>query len=485
MGFSSVGIQQDLGSDVIENEYIVVLKPSSNLLAFKPFQAGEGKILKTFDLINGMLVKMDETAAMKLQMDSSVAYVEANKKMYALAEQTSPPWGLDRIDAKSGLDNKYVYSKTGSGVNVYVIDTGIRASHSEFSGRVKQGYSAVNDGNGTNDCQGHGSHVSGTIAGRTYGVAKNATLYPVRVLGCDGSGSNEGVIAGINWVANNAKKPAVANMSLGGSFSQAVNDAVTKAIAKGVVFVVAAGNSSDDACGYSPASTPAAITVGASDKNDASASFTSFGKCVDIYAPGVNILSVGIGNDQDTDTMSGTSMASPHTAGVAALYLEASPSASPSQIASNMVSLGTKNVIQNPKGSPNVLIFTNPSSTTPNPPTPTPGPGPGVPPECANNTCYFKQANLPSSSTYHIHPTEYLYVPTTKTIKAFVKGSADFDLYMYVFKNNQWNLLARGDGNSGNETVSYQATGGFYYSWIVVLKSPNTTGGDYSIWITK
>jgi subtilisin family serine protease len=485
IGFGSVGINKQETSAAPEDEYIVVLKPSSNLLAFKPFSADEGKVLKKLDIINGMVVKTDVANAMKIQNNPSVAYVEKNKKMYALGTQSNPPWGLDRIDSKAGLDGKYVYSKTGANVNVYVIDTGVRSTHTEFSGRVKSGYTAINDGKGTNDCQGHGTHVSGTIAGKTYGVAKNANIYPVRVLGCDGSGTNDGVIAGINWVANNARKPAVANMSLGGSFSQAVNDAVTNAIAKGVVFVVAAGNSNDDACGYSPASTPSAITVAASDRNDNSASFTSYGRCVDIWGPGVDILSAGIGNDSDTDTMSGTSMATPHAAGVAALYLEASPSATPGQIASSMVNLGSKNVIKNPKGSANVLIYTNPDNSNPNPnPTPTPNPNPTTPPDCVNKACYFKKDRLANSSAYHVHPMEYVYVPANKTLKAWVKGNADFDLYMYLFNNNQWTLLTKSDGTGGDESVSYQAQGGYYYSWVVVLKAPNTTGGDYSVWIS-
>jgi len=473
-------------NSIIEDEYIVVLKSGFNVSSFSSFTSnGDNEVVKKYPIINGMLVKMDKVRALELNSDPSVKYIEPNKRVYAIGTQANPPWGLDRIDARSGLDKKYTYTKTGAGVNVYVIDTGIRATHSEFTGRVKQGYSAV--GSDTNDCAGHGTHVSATILGKTYGVAKGAVVYPVRVLDCDGSGSDAGVIDGIDWVANNAKKPAVANMSLGGDTSQALNDAVENAISRGVVFAVAAGNSSDDACNYSPASAPNAITVAASDSGDNPASFTSFGSCVDVFAPGVSVLSAGISSDTSTATMSGTSMASPHVAGVVALYLESYPSASPKKIIDKINSVGTKGAISNSKGSPNVLVYSNPEGSSPNPPPtpppPTPTPDPTVPPECASGGCYYKTGHLANSKTYDVHPISYMYVSQSKELKAFVKGNADFDLYMYAYTDSNWKLIAKANTDNWNETITYKAVGGFYYSWIVILKSPNTSGGDYSIWI--
>ncbi|MSY38944.1 MAG: S8 family serine peptidase, partial [Actinobacteria bacterium] len=232
-------------------------------------------------------------------------------------------WGLDRIDQlTANLDGLFTPAGTGSGVVAYVVDTGIYAAHSDFTGRISSGYTAISDGNGTNDCNGHGTHVAGTIGGTTYGVAKQVTLVPVRVLGCTGSGSTSGVIAGIDWaITHHASGPAVLNMSLGGGYSKTLNDAVVAAVADGITVVVAAGNSSVNACDSSPASEATAITVGATSSNDARASFSNYGSCVDLFAPGVNITSAGISGTTSASTFSGTSMASPHVAGAAAVYL--------------------------------------------------------------------------------------------------------------------------------------------------------------------
>ena len=470
----------------IPNEYIVVLKPDFNAQSFS-LKSGE-RILKKYQTINGMLVETtDDPITLKRE---GVAYVEPNIKMHILGSQSGATWGIDRIDSRSGLDGVYNYSATGSGVNVYVIDTGIMASHSEFSGRVGSGFSALGDGS-TADCNGHGTHVSGTIAGTTYGIAKRANIYPVRVLDCNGSGSTDWVISGIEWVVNNARRPAVANMSLGGSKMQSINDAVTKAIAKGVVFVVAAGNSSDNACNYSPASTPEAITVAAADKNDTSASFTSFGSCVDTYAPGVSILSAGISSNTSTATMSGTSMASPHTAGTVALLLEKSPSASPATITAQLINNATRGAITGvPSQTPNLFIYTNPQGggTDPSPgPSPSPTPDPGTPSECTPSImCFNVSGNLNPTTYYEQQPKEPMAVNYSRPLKIYVKGNADFDVYLYYSGDSgqNWSEVAKGVSIGTTESLTYQASKRGLYTYLVMLKTAGTSGA-YNAWIVK
>lgn len=294
--------------------------------------------------------------------------------MVLQGDQINPPWGLDRIDQRDVLrDSRYSYNETGAGVSAYIIDTGILPSHSDFGGRVGAGFTAISDSYGSGDCHGHGSHVAGTVGGSTYGVAKAVSLIPVRVLSCSGSGATSGVIRGIDWVIAHHESgvPAVANMSLGGSASASLNAAVTRGINDGVVFVVAAGNNNRLACSYSPASTPNAITVGATGSNDARASFSNFGSCVDVFAPGVSILSVGITSSSSARTMSGTSMAAPHVAGAAALWLQIDPGATPAQIAQRMLSVATPDKVTNQGlGSPNLLLYARSTFDTPAPTAP-------------------------------------------------------------------------------------------------------------------
>jgi subtilisin family serine protease len=280
--------------------------------------------------------------------------------MEALVTQNNPPsYGLDRIGQRDlPLNAAYGYTTTGAGVNAYIIDTGIRRTHTEFGGRAFAGFDAINDGRNTNDCNGHGTHVAGTVGGSSVGVAKGVRLFAVRVLSCSGSGSTSGVIAGIDWVTANHVKPAVANMSLGGGPSAALDNAVRNSIAAGVTYVIAAGNSNIDASNASPARVGEAITVGSSTRTDARSSFSNFGSVVDIFAPGSAIVSAFFTSDTALATLSGTSMAAPHVAGVAARYLQSAPAASPAQVRNEIVNNATTNRLSGiPSGTANRLLF--------------------------------------------------------------------------------------------------------------------------------
>jgi serine protease len=332
-----------------------------------------GAVLRRFEnALRGFTVRMSATAAAALARSPGVRYVEQDSVREIVATQTGATWGLDRIDQRDRPTNgTYIYDTDASAVDVYIIDTGIRSTHTDFGNRVSAvGYTAITDGNGTNDCNGHGTHVAGTVAGATYGVAKGVTLHAVRVLGCNGSGSTSGVIAGIDWVTANHIKPAVANMSLGGGASTALDDAVRNSIAAGVTYAIAAGNSNTNACNSSPARVTQALTVGSSTNADARSSFSNFGTCVDLFAPGSSITSAWHTSDIATNTISGTSMASPHVAGVAALYLAGDPAAQPATVHAALVNNASLNKLTGiGTGSPNRLLYsrfgTSPVDTPP------------------------------------------------------------------------------------------------------------------------
>jgi subtilisin family serine protease len=406
--------------DAIKDSYLVVLKDSASPRAAAPATAqalvGQygGKVNAVWqDALNGFAATMSERQARRLAADPRVVHVEQDATVQLTQTQPNPPsWGLDRIDQRNlPLDSSYTYPNTASNVTAYVIDTGIRVTHTTFGGRAVWGTNTVGDGINT-DCHGHGTHVAGTIGGSQYGVAKAVSLVAVKVLNCSGSGSFTGIVSGVNWVTgNHVSGPAVANMSLGGSGSNAtLENAVRSSIADGIVYAIASGNSNADACNFTPARTPEAITVNASTSTDARASFSNFGTCTDIFAPGQGITSAWSTSDTATNTISGTSMAAPHVAGGAALILSANPTMAPQTVASTMYTNATQGVITNPgAGSPNRLLFVG--GTTPPPPGCAPAtngtnvnipdyPGPAVSSSITISGC---SGNASSAATVEVH----------------------------------------------------------------------------------
>jgi subtilisin family serine protease len=385
----AVKVVNEGAADTIPGQYIIVFKQDAARDSISAAEAivkrlgGSVGFRYTAGLI-GFSAELPPGALQALRAAPGVAWIEADQKYSINVIQNNAPKGLDRTSERLlSLDGKYTYNETGAGVRAYVIDTGIRASHADFQpGRVSPvGFTAIGDGYGISDCgnqgTGHGTHVAGTIGGKDYGIAKNVTLHSVRVLSCSGSGSLSGVIAGVNWVTTNAIRPAVANMSLGGGPSPALDSAVTNSIASGITYVVAAGNNGADACNYSPARVPTAITVGAvNPTNDTAPTFSNKGTCLDLYAPGVGILSSWNSNDGATNTFQGTSMAAPHVAGVAALFLQNHTAASPADV----------------WGGPNGIHYNDNVSTTPGWGGINPGAG-GPPPGSPNELLHWGSRN--------------------------------------------------------------------------------------------
>jgi len=368
-------------SQPVRGEYIVVLKPGAARSGREPATAGPAVASVAADLAraHGTVVervfqhallgfhgRMSAAAAAALAADPRVDYVEEVGLVGLVTTQAGATWGLDRIDQHAlPLSTTYSYTSTGAGVTAYIIDTGIRFTHTQFGGRAVSGFDAV-DGGSADDCNGHGTHVSGTVGGATFGVAKDVRLVAVRVLNCSGSGSTAGVIAGIDWVTSDhvPGAPAVANMSLGGGRSSALDTAVRNSIADGVSYAIAAGNGNifglaKNACRTSPARVAEAMTVSATDIADKKAPWANYGSCVDWFAPGVGITSSWNSSDNATSTISGTSMATPHTTGVAALYLQLHPGATPQEVRDALFAATTKGVVTSSRTTNNHLLFTD------------------------------------------------------------------------------------------------------------------------------
>ncbi|GLT19410.1 alkaline serine protease [Vibrio zhanjiangensis] len=472
----------------IKNKYIVVLKKPAMMLegsqAFVDFtqQTVSGlanrhaiQTERIYDhVLSGFSATLSKEQLKALRSDPQVDYIEQDRIVSidpVLSDegtQTNAVWGLDRIDQRSlPLSGSYTYNYDGTGVTAYVIDTGVSNNHSEFGGRSRSGYDFVDNDNDTTDCHGHGTHVAGTIGGSQYGVAKNVNIVGVRVLSCQGSGSNSGVIGGVNWVAANASGPSVANMSLGGGVSSSLDSAVASAVQSGVSFVLAAGNSNADACNSSPAREPSGVTVGSTTNSDSRSSFSNWGSCVDVFAPGSNIKSAWY--DGGYRTISGTSMAAPHVAGVTALYLSENGALSPAQVSSLIGNRASTGKISDTRGTVNKLVYSlNDSGCEPdcNPPTPTPDG------ELSNGT---PVNNL--SASRGEQKQYYIDVPAGKTLTVTTSGgSGDADLYVRFGAQpttGTWDCRPYRYGNNEVCTISNTQNGRYH----VMLNAYSTYSG--------
>ncbi|MBD1557815.1 S8 family peptidase [Vibrio sp. S9_S30] len=458
----------------VKNQYIVVLKQPfsvasnpesiplftqqtvSSLVSEQAVEVG-----KVFDRsISGFVATLSEEQLRSLRADQRVEFIEQDRiisidpVVSANANQGNAIWGLDRIDQRSlPLNSNYSYIYDGTGVTAYVIDTGVTVTHPEFGGRAVSGYDFVDNDRNATDCNGHGTHVAGTIGGSQYGVAKNVNIVGVRVLSCTGSGSTSGVIAGVDWVAANASGPSVANMSLGGGVSLALDQAVASAVQSGVSFMLAAGNENSDACNTSPARVASGVTVGSTTSSDSRSSFSNWGSCVDVFAPGSSIKSAWF--DGSYKTISGTSMATPHVAGVAALYLQANRYLSPAQVSNLITQRATVGKVTDTKGSVNKLLYSLSGSN--------------CEPDCANPGD-GKLTNGSAVTNISVNRGEekhyYIDVPVGRYLSVTISGgTGDADLYTRFGAKpttSSWDCRPYRSGNSETCTVSNTNSGRYY-----------------------
>lgn len=454
-------------AEAISDRYIVVFQKGTSAAAARSARdearGKGGQVHHVYEnALQGFAATLPARALDGVRRNPHVAYVSVDAVVTLATTQSPATWGLDRIDQRNRpLSSSYDYTTGASNVTAYVIDTGIRTSHSDFGGRAVHGYDSV-DGGSADDCHGHGTHVAGTVGSTTYGVAKSVRVVAVRVLNCSGSGSTSGVVAGVDWVTGNhqAGQPAVANMSLGGGVDSVIDTAVANSIADGVTYVVAAGNENTNACNRSPARVQAAITVGATTSSDGRASYSNYGTCLDLFAPGSSITSGWHTSDSATNTLSGTSMAAPHAAGAAALYLSANPAALPQTVRDALVNTATTGVLANVgTGSPNRLLYSLGGTAAP---APTPSPCTSMPEQFTGSLSGTGDSDFQPNGTYY-------YSSVSGTHRGCLDGPAgvDFDLYLQRWNGSTWVTVYSGTSTAPDESISYSGTAG-YYTWKVV-----------------